>query len=548
MAAGAAAATVAAGWPAAARAQPGNDACAQAQRLEVPAEVRGTTVGASPDDAPACGPAVSAPGVWYSVIGTGRTLTAATCGRGTDFDTILTVYCGSCDDLVCAAANDDGCESQSRVSWCSQAGRKYFVFVHGFDGAVGDFELTVTGDGAPCDNPPACQRPAHDACEDAAEAFEQVPYPGDTTAATGDDESSCAAADRIDVWYAWSASCSGLATAELCDSGYDTTLAVFDACGGRERVCNDDACEAKSKVAWPVLQGQRAIIRVSGFDGATGPYVLFISCAPAADGACCLPDGTCQTRGRDACLGGGGEFHPGLPCEQAPCPPPPPPDNDDCENAAQIEVGATPFRTTSANTDGPPHQACREGGADQIEGDVWFLYTAGGDQAVTISTCATADFDTRLAAYAGGACPVDDRRLMACNDDDPDCEGFTSEISFVPECGQTYLVRVGGYESARGSGTLSIVQEGSCIPPVECERISRFTAKCRRGKLSVSVASSLPPDTALTIDNNGDRRTLRINPRGKGKLTYRGQAGEHVVMIVECPEFSRRVDCGNPEP
>jgi hypothetical protein len=108
-------------------------------------------------------------GYYYSVAGTGTMINATTCFETTDFDTQLTVYAGPCKNLQCITGNDNlGGESiqddslglnrelldsgfsdfrcsslASSVSWESEVGVVYFVYVHGFSGAFGNFTLSI---------------------------------------------------------------------------------------------------------------------------------------------------------------------------------------------------------------------------------------------------------------------------------------------------------------------------------------------------------------------------------------------------------------------
>lgn len=144
---------------------PQNDLCENAIPVAVPSLTPGTTEMATIDNAyPACGTSITSPGVWYSVIGTGATMTATTCENeafpgSADYDTKITVFCPDCVDPVCIDGNDDveQCGLHSSVSWCSQAGAPYFILVHGFGGAVGDFELAVSDDETPCPDPIGCE-------------------------------------------------------------------------------------------------------------------------------------------------------------------------------------------------------------------------------------------------------------------------------------------------------------------------------------------------------------------------------------------------------
>ena len=80
-----------------AKAQPANDLCTDAiGPLAVPSTTAGTTIAATIDIvAPFCETAVTSPGVWYTVIGTGNTMTVSTCNDAT-YDNKISVYCGDC--------------------------------------------------------------------------------------------------------------------------------------------------------------------------------------------------------------------------------------------------------------------------------------------------------------------------------------------------------------------------------------------------------------------------------------------------------------------
>lgn len=138
---------------------PANDDCVNAQAIgSLPASVGGTTTGAAGPDAEAgaaCGTSVDAgtPGVWYTVVGTGTSLTASTCNTAA-YDTKISVYCQDCDTPpLCVAGNDDGAGCAgftSQISWCSQPGITYRIYIHGFFGEFGAFTLNVTDSGATC--------------------------------------------------------------------------------------------------------------------------------------------------------------------------------------------------------------------------------------------------------------------------------------------------------------------------------------------------------------------------------------------------------------
>ena len=137
------------------------------------------------------------------------------------------------------------------------------------------------------------------------------------------------------------------------------------------------------------------------------------------------------------------------------------PENDDCGNATSVGDGAHPFTNFYSTTDGPGQAPpeCSEFGP-AILADVWFAYEASCSGEVTASLCGTADFDTRLEIWEGGCAGA----MLACNDDGEDCTEYTSEVSFDATCGSNYLVRVAGYQGARGQGVLNIDCLGGCCP------------------------------------------------------------------------------------
>jgi len=125
-----------------------NDLCSDAIDLgsNCSITVSGTTVGATIDPVDACGTPITAPGVWYTIEGVGRDMTASTCNDAT-FDTKISVYSGTCGALVCVGGLDDspGCGGfTTSFTWPSTLGTTYYILVHGFGSATGDFNLTVS--------------------------------------------------------------------------------------------------------------------------------------------------------------------------------------------------------------------------------------------------------------------------------------------------------------------------------------------------------------------------------------------------------------------
>ncbi len=135
---------------------PPNDLCANAIPLTCGSSVTGnTSTGTNTDNGPACTATVStAPGVWYTLTGTGTDITASMCGSG--YDTKIFVYTGSCGSFTCVTGNDDFCGLQSQVTFASVQSTTYYIMVAGFSTASGLFTLNIT-----CALPP----PNNDVCD-----------------------------------------------------------------------------------------------------------------------------------------------------------------------------------------------------------------------------------------------------------------------------------------------------------------------------------------------------------------------------------------------
>jgi hypothetical protein len=103
-----------------------------------------TSAGAAVNAAPSCGKGSdqTTPGSWYTITGDGGVIAVSTCA-GTDFDSQISVFTGSCRELMCVDGNNDACGSQSRVDFQSNQGQIYFVVVHGLFDATGNFELQI---------------------------------------------------------------------------------------------------------------------------------------------------------------------------------------------------------------------------------------------------------------------------------------------------------------------------------------------------------------------------------------------------------------------
>ena len=90
-----------------------------------------------------------------------------------------------------------------------------------------------------------------------------------------------------DVWYRYTAECTGTATISLCGSAFNTKLAVYGSTcpggSGAALACSDDSAVCGSddaSVDVPVVQGQQYLLRIGSPNSASGFAAVLITCAP----------------------------------------------------------------------------------------------------------------------------------------------------------------------------------------------------------------------------------------------------------------------------
>jgi hypothetical protein len=123
---------------------------------------------------------------------------------------------------------------------------------------------------------------------------------------------------------------------------------------------------------------------------------------------------------------------------------------DHCLFPIAVGTGAIAFSTVGATGVGPTVTTC----TNTTLNDIWYLFTPTASGTATVNTCTAATFDTYLVAYSG-ACGA--LTQVTCNDD-TNCGGSTlrSQITFPVTAGVSRLIRLGGYNGATGTGTLTI--------------------------------------------------------------------------------------------
>ncbi len=257
---------------------------------------------------------------------------------------------------------------------------------------------------------------------------------------------------QMDLWFSYTPTENGFANFSTCPVnppiGFDTDIVIYTGdCSNLIQVaCNGDACFGfGSTVAdLDVDTGVEYLIRIGGFNGATGAAQLEVSFVPGVD--------------PEDCSTVGDEDLDGLPdCADPDCSSDPNCANDECNGALVVSAGLISFDNSLASTssDFALNGSCDASGA---YADLWYSYTPPADGIAHFSTCpaGVSDLDTDLFLYTG---ICGDMNQIACDGDGcgsaPDERG--SRIDHLSVFGgQQYLIRIGGFNGARGTGTLEV--------------------------------------------------------------------------------------------
>jgi len=320
------------------------------------------------------------------------------------FDTTVSIY-DACGGNLVACNNDNGaCANANRsdVVWEVTPGSLWLVRVAGVGNERGAVSITFSsGFGPP-----------NDICEIGTEVGDGV-YTGSTLLATGSSSSSCATQDDADVWFLYTPPVTGQSNANLCASGFDTTVAIYDTCLGTELACNNDSgtCTnaTRSNLTFSVVQGNSYLVRIAGVNGARGSYNLVLSSVPP---------------------------------------------NDECNNC--IPIGEGTFNGNNLGATGGDITTC----ATNDTRDVWYCYTATQTGVARASTCGST-FNTSVAVFdvSGGtqlACG-DDTTLGVCP---PNATSQQSSVTWNVVANQSYAIRIAGTAAAAGNYVLTVRNPG----------------------------------------------------------------------------------------
>lgn len=155
-----------------------------------------------------------------------------------------------------------------------------------FDGELDDIRLYTRALSIEEIQEIALQNSNNDDCKNATPIGEVEALAFDTMDATHDGPGLFIRSPNI--WYRYTAGCTGQATISLCGSQFDTMVAVYaggDCDPGPDRLLayNDDFCGYQSEVTINVTAGETYLIEVGGYDQHVGQGVLSITCEGGVD-------------------------------------------------------------------------------------------------------------------------------------------------------------------------------------------------------------------------------------------------------------------------
>lgn len=171
-------------------------------------------------------------------------------------------------------------------------------------------------------------------------------------------------------------------------------------------------------------------------------------------GACCLGDSSCTILSEYDCTEMAGlYFGDDTTCASTNCPGA----GDECKTAMIATLGANAYETETATPSSPePDDSMCQGTYMNWANsqDIWFSFVPESSGMVHFTTCDSSSFDTSMAIYSGSCVSQ-----VACNGDasgDSGCQPYYSAVDLEVNAGMTYYIRIGGWEGATGSGTLTI--------------------------------------------------------------------------------------------
>lgn len=393
---------------------------------------------------------------------------------GSEGDKIEAAIYDSCGgaELVC-----EGASSEKIITGLS-GGQEYILQVWHDDFNAGEFTIALEFmPDPPVNNDCANARTVAVYPEGASAGNETI---GNTEFATGSGITpSCANTPVKDLFYKFtlSANVTDINVITSGDTGQDLKIALYDACGGNEIVCED---ADSNHIIRGLTAGNTYYLQVWHEGSNAGSFKLGIEVAPQ------------------------------------------PPVNDNCIDAIDIPVSSTgacgnPIigNNEYANDSGVPVPSCSSTYAYGSGGDVWFTVTIPASGAVTITTSEVAGSDisdTVMAIYSGDCSNLTE---VDCDDDSGD--GYFSQIELTNQNpGDVFYVRV--YEYGNNSfGDFGICAFDPSVQALSDQNIEglKYYPNPVTDQLNISADSEIQ---AVSIFDVSGKEIIHLTPNG-AKLT-----------------------------
>ena len=148
-------------------------------------------------------------------------------------------------DLIDCNDDDPNCGWQSAITFNAIDGNDYLIEIGGYDTPdVGAGVISIFYEG------PVPGPLTNDDCDNATPVGNVTHLEFDTTEATFDGPGHFMTSRNI--WYCYTATCTGEVTVDLCGSEFDTKLAIYKGCDcypslSDLKISNDDACAQQSR-------------------------------------------------------------------------------------------------------------------------------------------------------------------------------------------------------------------------------------------------------------------------------------------------------------
>jgi hypothetical protein len=377
---------------------PANDECSGAQAIGCGVSVIGTTEFANLDAQPTCGTPLTAPGVWYTLVGDGSQVTLSTCASTSGIDTRIHVYTSgfsaNCNALTCVASNDDGCPGfLSSITFTTINGGIYYVLVSEFGVGQGlEFQLDVNCQ--VCANP----LPSNDDCAGAEQQIDGIASVQDLCCVNPDNSVCIGFTTGYGVWFYLNSTPAidplGCGAADTFDfmvtnlTGANVGMTVYEDLG------NAGCANLNPIACCPIVTGACGgdISQIWTISPGTDYYFLVYTTDPIACGEISLMTELAYIGCTDATAD---NYDPCATIDSGTCIFSNTPPNDLCANAVTITCGSTTTGSTGGATNADYPFVCN------FTNDPGVWYTATGDgQLWTISTCGSA-IDSHIEIYEG---------------------------------------------------------------------------------------------------------------------------------------------------